>query len=189
MPQEQHNTKKVGFTCSSFDLCHAGHMKMLKDCKNVCDYLIVGLQDDPSQGEDLAYRLKTGNKPKNTPVMSLAERKEIIEAIKYVDEVFIYSTETDLYNKIKALKYDVRILGSDWKGKPYTGHDLPHVAYFHERNHNYSTSELRQRVYNAEKERLEQQSQSSEKISSPGFFKRIGSYVQSFFGEKQKQAA
>lgn len=145
---------KVGFTCSAFDLCHSGHIRMLKDCKNVCDYLIVGVQDDPSDIQDINYRLETGNKPKNAPVMSLKERKEIIEAIKYVDEVFVYTTEADLYEKIKNLNYDVRILGSDWKGKKYTGWDLPHNAYFHERNHNYSTSELRKRVYAAEVERL-----------------------------------
>jgi glycerol-3-phosphate cytidylyltransferase len=145
----------IGVTVSSFDLCHAGHMRMLKDCKNICDYLIVGLQDDPSQLEDIHYRLKTGGKPKNTPIMNLEERREILEGIKYVDEIFIYSTEEDLYNKLAALKYDIRILGSDWKGKKYTGHDLPHNAYFHERNHTFSTSELRERVYKAELKRLQ----------------------------------
>lgn len=145
----------IGFTCSSFDLCHAGHMMMLKDAKRICNYLIVGLQDDPAQAHDLKYRLETGGKPKNKPVMSLEERLTVLEGVKYVDEIFIYSTEEELYEKIRNLDYDVRILGSDWRDKPYTGHDLPHVAYFHERNHNYSTSELRKRVYDAEKERLE----------------------------------
>ncbi len=153
MKKNEH--KKIGITFSAFDLCHAGHMMMLKDCKNQCDYLIVGLQDDPSQVTDLKYRLETGNKPKNTPIMSLAERKEILESIKYVDEVIVYSTEEDLINILKTRKYDVRILGSDWEGKKYTGWDLPHTAYFHKRTHNYSTSELRQRVYKAEKEKIE----------------------------------
>lgn len=147
--------KKIGFTCSAFDLCHAGHMLMLKDAKQQCDYLIVGLQDDPSQEADLAYRLETGQKPKNTPIMSLDERLEIMRGVKYVDEIFVYSTEADLYEKIKNLEYDVRILGSDWEGKPYTGSDLPHTPYFHQRNHNYSTSELRKRVYQAEQDRLD----------------------------------
>ncbi len=133
---------------------------MLKDCKNVCNYLIVGLQDDPSQLEDIKYRLETGGKPKNTPIMNLEERKEILEGIKYVDEIFIYSTEEDLYNKLAALEYDIRILGSDWEGKPYTGHDLPHIAYFHKRDHGFSTSELRERVYKAEMRRLQTASQS-----------------------------
>jgi glycerol-3-phosphate cytidylyltransferase len=147
--------KKIGVTFSAFDLCHAGHMRMLKDAKRQCDYLIVGLQDDPSQDKDEAYRLKTGGKPKNRPIMSLEERREIIEGVRYVDEVFVYSTEEDLYRWLTENEYHVRILGSDWEGKPYTGHDLPHLAYFHKRDHGYSTSELRQRVYSAEKERLE----------------------------------
>ena len=146
--------KKIGVTFSAFDLCHAGHLRMLKDCKTQCDYLIVGVQDDPSQSKDEGYRIQTGGKPKNAPVMSLAERKEIVEGIKYVDEVFVYSTEEDLLNWLRTNKYDVRILGSDWEGKKYTGWDLPHTAYFHRRDHPYSTSELRQRVYQAELQRL-----------------------------------
>lgn len=146
--------KKIGVTFSAFDLCHAGHMRMLRDCKSQCDYLIVGLQNDPSTEADLSYRLETDNKPKNKPIMSIAERKEIIEAIKYVDEVFIYSTEEDLLNWLKTHTYHVRILGSDWEHKKYTGWDLPHTPYFHKRDHNYSTSSLRERVHRAEIERL-----------------------------------
>lgn len=126
-------------------------MAMLKDAKDQCDHLIVGLQDDPAQDKDLSYRLTTGGKPKNHPVMTLAERLEILQAIKYVDEIFTYSTEKDLYDKIKNLKFDIRILGSDWKGKKYTAYDLPHAAYFHKRTHGFSTSELRSRVYEVEK--------------------------------------
>ncbi len=142
----------TGFTASAFDLCHAGHMIMLKDCKNVCDYLIVALHDTPSHEEDIKYRLETGGKPKNTPIMSLEERKTILEGIKYVDEIILYKTEQDLINLLKTIKYDVRILGSDWEGKKYTGHD---TAYFHKRTHNYSTSELRERVYSIEKAKRE----------------------------------
>jgi glycerol-3-phosphate cytidylyltransferase len=156
MQDNRKEGKKIGVTFSAFDLCHAGHMIMLKDAKSQCDYLIVGLQDDPSQGTDEAYRLTTGGKPKNSPVMSLAERRAILEGIKYVDEIFIYSTETDLYNWLKNNRYDVRILGSDWEGKPYTGYDLPHTPYFHKRTHSYSTSELRKRVYFAEKSKIEE---------------------------------
>jgi glycerol-3-phosphate cytidylyltransferase len=165
---DKKENKKIGVTFSAFDLCHAGHMMMLKDAKDQCDYLIVGLQDDPSQNYDVSYRLQTGGKPKNSPIMSLAERKEIIEGVKYVDEVFVYSTEQDLMNWLKNNRYDVRILGSDWEGKKYTGYDLPHKAYFHKRTHNYSTSELRQRVYLAEKEKIEQ----AEPIASPHVIKR-----------------
>lgn len=155
LPHVPQRAGKIGVTFSAFDLCHAGHMLMLKDAKAQCDYLIVGLQDDPSQGADLDYRLKTGGKPKNTPIMSLEERKTILEGVKYVDEIFVYSTEEDLINWCKNNKYDVRILGSDWEGKPYSGHDLPHTAYFHRRTHSYSTTELRKRVYEAEKAKIE----------------------------------
>lgn len=143
--------KKIGFTCGAFDLCHAGHMMMLRDAKTVCDHLIVGLHDDPSVGTDETYRLRTGGRPKNTPVMSLAERLEILRGIKYVDEIVVYGTEEELYNLLKRLKYDIRIIGSDWEGKPYTGHDLPHTTHYHRRNHTYSTSDLRRRVWEAER--------------------------------------
>jgi glycerol-3-phosphate cytidylyltransferase len=156
MNDMKRNGKKIGVTFSAFDLCHAGHIRMLKDCKHQCDYLIVGVQDDPAQENDLGYRFATGGKPKNRPIMSLEERKEIVESIRYVDEVFVYSTEDDLYRWLQKNEYDVRILGSDWEGKEYTGRDLPHTAYFHKRDHHYSTSELRARVYKAEKERLEE---------------------------------
>lgn len=146
---------KIGFTCGAFDLCHAGHILMFKEAKEYCDHLIVGLHDDPSDTADLKYRLQTGEKPKNTPIMSLEERKIILEGIKYVDEIIVYRTEQDLYDLLKNLKYDVRFLGADWKGKKYTGYDLPHEAHFNSRNHTYSTSELRERVYKAEKERLD----------------------------------
>jgi glycerol-3-phosphate cytidylyltransferase len=141
--------KKIGFTCSTFDLCHAGHVLMLKDAKAHCDYLIVGLQEDPSVDNNIniGYR----GKQKNRPIMSLEERRIILEGSKYVDEIFTYVDEKDLYEKIKNLKYDVRILGSDWKGKMYTGYDLPHEAYFHERTHSYSTTELRGRIYEEER--------------------------------------
>jgi glycerol-3-phosphate cytidylyltransferase len=138
----------VGFTCGSFDLCHAGHMLMFKDCKNVCERLIVGLQTDPTLDPD--YR----DKAKNKPIMSLEERRIMLEGIKYIDEIVVYSTEADLYRLLKTIHYDVRILGSDWKGKKYTGWDLPHVAYFHDRSHDLSTSELRKRVYAAESAQL-----------------------------------
>ena len=140
---------KRGVTVGAFDLCHAGHILMFKECKEICDYLIVGLQDDPSV--DPEYRLKEkGGQIKNKPVMSLEERKIILEGIKYIDEVFVYTTEADLYEKLKNLKYDVRIIGADWKGKKYTGHELPIEMYFNSRDHHYSTTELRDRIFRAE---------------------------------------
>jgi glycerol-3-phosphate cytidylyltransferase len=145
--------KKIGVTFSAFDLCHAGHMMMLKDAKAQCDYLIVGLQDDPSIDNDINNQYR--GKPKNRPIMSLEERRTILESVKYVDQIFIYKNEKDLYEWLQKNKYDVRILGSDWEGKKYTGYDLPHKAYFHKRTHNYSTTELRKRVYEAEKNSLQ----------------------------------
>ncbi len=137
--------KGVGITVGSFDLCHAGHLMMFKECKKVCDFLVVGLQYDPSI-TDPTYR----GKQKHKPVMSLKERRLILEGIKYIDQIFTYTTEEDLYKKLRKLSYDVRIIGADWKGKKYTGHDLPHKIYYNKRNHGYSTTELRDRIYNIE---------------------------------------
>ena len=125
-----------GFTCSCFDLLHAGHILMLQDAKARCDKLIVGLQSDP-----------TIDRPeKNKPIQSLEERKIQLEAIKYVDEVFIYDTEEELYKKLLDINPDVRILGSDYIGKSFTGDDLDIEIYYHERKHNYSTTNLRGKI-------------------------------------------
>ena len=136
---------KVGFVASSFDLLHAGHIKMLEDAKNQCDHLIAALQTDPTI--DKNYREET----KNRPVQTITERQIMIESIKYIDEVIIYETENDLYNLLWDINPDVRILGSDWEKKPFTGYQLPIPIYFHQRNHPWSTSDLRKRVYEAEK--------------------------------------
>ena len=124
----------IGFTCSCFDLLHAGHILMLKDAKDQCDYLIVGLQTDP-----------TIDRPdsKKKPVQTLEERKIQLEAIKYINEVIVYSSEKNLYNLLIRLNPDIRILGSDYKGKAFTGDDLKIKVYFHNRDHNFSTSNLR----------------------------------------------
>ncbi len=137
---------KIGFTCGAFELCHAGHIMMLEEAKSVCDYLIVGLQTDPS-----IDRPDT----KKKPIQSIEERKKVLSAIKFVDEITIYEREADLYdllkNGVNGKKIDLRILGADWKGRHFTGDDLPIPVYFNKRTHNYSTSELRRRVYEAEK--------------------------------------
>lgn len=136
-------TKKkiIGFTAGAFDLCHAGHMLVFKECKGVCDYLIVALQSNPN----------TDRPEKNRPIMSLEERKIILEGIKYIDKIIYYDTEKDLYVLLQKIQPDIRILGVDWKGKPFTGHDLPIQNYFNTRDHKYSTSELRRRIYEEEK--------------------------------------
>lgn len=125
-------------------------MLVFKECKNVCDYLIVGLQTDPSLD-------RPGEK--NKPVMSVEERKIILESVKYIDEVVIYERESDLYDLLKenALGIDIRIVGADWKGKEFTGHDLPIPVYFNTRDHGFSTTELRRRVYEQEKAKREKQ--------------------------------
>ena len=131
------NKGKVGFTCSCFDLLHAGHILMLKDAKEQCDYLIVGLQTNP-----------TLDRPeKNTPIQSLEERKIQLEAVKYVDEVREYSTESELRDMLCEIWPDVRILGSDYITiDNFTGCQYNIPIYYHERNHNYSSSSLRKKI-------------------------------------------
>jgi len=143
---------KIGFTCSSFDLCHAGHVLLFKEAKEHCDYLIVGLQDDPSVDNDINIEYR--GKLKNRPVMTLAERRIILEGIKYIDEIFTYRDEEDLYKNIERLhregRYQIRFIGEDYRGRQYTGHDIPHTIYYIRRDHGYSTTELRNRVHEAE---------------------------------------
>lgn len=128
-----------GFTCGSFDLLHAGHCLMLQEAKTKCDYLIVGLQSDP-----------TIDRPdKNKPVQSVEEREIQLESCRYVDKVIVYDTEKELVGLLKGLAPDVRILGKDWKGKKFTGWELPTVNYFNSRGHGYSSTELRNRIKNA----------------------------------------
>ena len=129
---------KIGFTCSSFDLLHPGHILMLKDCKNVCDYLIVGLQTDPT----------IDRKNKNKPIQTLKERKIMVESIKYVDEVRIYSTEKDLIELISLIQPNIRIIGSDWEGKQITGGELNIPLYIHPRKHSWSSTNLKNRIIN-----------------------------------------
>ena len=131
---------KIGFTCSCFDLLHAGHIIMLKDSKKQCDYLVVGLQTDPT----------IDRTEKNKPIQSLEERKIQLEAIKYIDKIIIYETENDLYKLVYDIMPDVRILGTDYIDKYFTGVDIEGVdIYFHERNHDYSTSSLRKKIKKA----------------------------------------
>ncbi len=130
---------RVGFTCSSFDLLHAGHVLMLKEAKDQCDYLIVGLQTDP-----------TFDRPtKNKPIQGVTERYIQLSAVKYVDEIVVYATEDDLIQILKAYNIDVRIIGEEYKDKPFTGNDLPMEIYFNKRTHKFSSTELRNRIVSA----------------------------------------
>ena len=127
---------KIGFTCSCFDLLHAGHILMLKDAKQQCDKLIVGLQINP-----------TIDRPeKNKPIQSYEERYIQLEAIKYVDKIIKYTTEKDLYKKLLEINPDIRILGSDYINKSFTGDDLNIPIYYHNRNHDYSSTNLRGKI-------------------------------------------
>lgn len=129
-------SKKIGFTCSCFDMLHAGHVLMLKEAKTVCDYLIVGLQSDP-----------TLDRPeKNKPIQGLFERYTQLSCVRYIDEIVVYDTEADLMNVLRALPIDIRILGEDYKNKKFTGSELPMEYYFNSRRHDYSTTFLRKRV-------------------------------------------
>jgi len=131
---------KVGFTCSTFDLLHAGHVSMLREAKSQCDYLICGLQIDPT----------IDRKEKNSPIQNIVERQVQLNAIKYVDEVIIYCTEADLCDIINMYPIDVRILGEEYRSKDFTGKDECRQRgidlYFNKRDHRFSTSDLRKRV-------------------------------------------
>ena len=127
---------KIGFTASCFDLLHAGHCLMLKDAREQCDWLVVALQSDPS----------IDRPEKNQPIQSLDERKIQLESLKYVDQIELYETEEDLVFLLNKIKPDVRILGTDYKNKDFTGQELNIEIFFHERNHPWSTSELRKRI-------------------------------------------
>ena len=131
------SNKTIGFTCSAFDLLHAGHIIMLKDAKRQCDYLIAGLQTDPT----------IDRKEKNKPIQSLEERKIQLQAVKYIDEIIIYSSEKELYELIKKINPDIRILGSDYIGKDFTGKDLDIPIYYHKRDHDYSSSNLKKNIH------------------------------------------
>ncbi len=127
---------KIGLTCSSFDLFHAGHVLMLEEAKQHCDYLIVALQTDP-----------TVDRPqKNKPIQSVYERHVQLKGCRYVDEIIPYSTEEDLLNLLTTVHYDVRILGEEYSEKDYTGRFLGKETYYNKRLHTYSSTELRKRI-------------------------------------------
>jgi glycerol-3-phosphate cytidylyltransferase len=128
---------KIGFTCSCFDLFHAGHIMMLKEAKSKCDHLIVGLQTDP-----------TIDRPeKNKPIQSVVERFIQLEASKYVDEVVVYATEKDLLDILHSYPINIRIVGEEYRDKDFTGKNLEHIEmYYNSRKHSFSTTELRGRV-------------------------------------------
>jgi glycerol-3-phosphate cytidylyltransferase len=136
---------KIGITFSTFDLLHAGHIAMLAEAKNHCDYLICGIQTDP-----------TIDRPdsKNPPVQSIVERQIQLSAVRYVDETVVYQTEKDLEDILLTLPIDVRILGIEYEQKEFTGRDICYdraiELVFNKRDHSFSSSNLRKRVAHAE---------------------------------------
>jgi glycerol-3-phosphate cytidylyltransferase len=137
--------KKIGITFSTFDMLHAGHIAMLSEAKNHCDYLIAGLQTDP-----------TIDRPdtKNSPIQSVVERQIQLAACRYVDEVVVYQTERDLIDLLLILPVNVRILGVEYEQKDFTGrgecYDRGIELVFNGRDHSFSSSSLRRRVVEAE---------------------------------------
>jgi glycerol-3-phosphate cytidylyltransferase len=130
----------IGFTCSTFDLLHAGHITMLEEAKHHCDYLIVGLQNDPTEDRP----------EKNKPVQSIVERQIQLAAVKYVDEIVIYNTEQDLTDLLLTLPINVRILGDEYKIKDFTGKNIAKQRgckiVYNGRDHSFSSTSLRKRV-------------------------------------------
>ena len=130
----------VGFTCSTFDLLHAGHLIMLREAKDQCDYLICGLQVDPS----------IDRAEKNAPVQTVVERYTQLKGVEYVDEIIPYGTEIDLEDILSMYPINVRILGEEYRDKPFTGRDICRKRdielYFNKRDHRFSSSDLRSRV-------------------------------------------
>ena len=128
---------KKGITFGAFDLFHAGHVMMLEEAKTVCDHLIVCIQSDPS----------LDRKEKNKPVQSIVEREIQVYGCRFTDEVIIYDTEAEVLEILDTVDWDVRILGEEYKNKDFTGREQTlNKCHFNKRPHNFSSSELRERV-------------------------------------------
>jgi len=130
------NKEIVGFTAGNFDLLHPGYIRCFREAKRHCDRFIVFLQIDPSLHRKSKYK----------PVISLYNRYEALMAIKYIDDVYTYQTEEELYDLIKFWKPDIRILGEDYIGKPFTGDDLPPRIVYTTRSHGWSTTKLKDQI-------------------------------------------
>jgi glycerol-3-phosphate cytidylyltransferase len=136
---------KTGIVFSAFDLLHAGHIGMLREAKANCDYLIVGLQTDPTIDRPIE---------KNKPVQTLVERYAQLNALKFVDEIVPYQTEQDVVDILELFQIDVRFLGEEYREKEFTGKDICRKRgielHFNKRDHRFSTSDLRRRVAESE---------------------------------------
>ena len=140
---------KVGITFGAMDLLHGGHIAMLAEAKRKCDYLVVGLQNDPSGDRDF----------KNAPVQSLFERQLQLSAVRYVDDIIVYNKEEEIVDILLTLPIKVRIIGEDYINKPFTGKELCEAKgieiVYNSRQHSFSTSELRKRVHSRDKEEID----------------------------------
>lgn len=141
------NKLKIGFACGVFDLFHAGHIIMLQECKEHCDYLIVAL----NKAQNIDYKI---NPDKKAPIFNFEERKLIMQNCKLVDEVMEYNSEEELVEILQNKKIDIRFLGEDYKNKPITGSDLVSEIYYTNRAHGLSTSYYRKLIFKAEKNTL-----------------------------------
>ena len=135
------NSKTIGITFSTFDLLHAGHVAMLREAKSQCDYLICGIQSDPTIDRP---------KEKNKPVQTLVERYVQLSALTYVNEIIPYQTEQDVEDILEMFDIDVKIMGEEYRDQDFTGRDICKrkgiELYFNSRTHRFSTTDLRKRV-------------------------------------------
>ena len=139
--------KKIGITFSTFDMLHAGHIAMLSEAKNHCDYLIAGLQNNASWDRP----------QKNAPIQSIVERQIALSANRFVDEIVVYNTEKDLEDILLTLPIDIRILGVEYMQQEFTGRAICErlniELVFNGRDHSFSSTNLRERVWQAENEK------------------------------------
>lgn len=139
--------KEIGLVTSCFDLLHAGHIMMLREAKTQCDHLICALQTDPT----------IDRSEKNKPIQTLVERHVQLSAVKYIDEIILYDTESDLEDIMEMFPIDVRILGEEYRNKDFTGREICKrkgiKLYFNRRDHRFSSSDLRQRIFSVESEK------------------------------------
>jgi glycerol-3-phosphate cytidylyltransferase len=134
---------KIGFACGVFDLFHLGHVLMLEECKENCDYLIVALNT-------ANHISSTINPGKNKPIYTIEERVKIMQSVRHVDEVLIYDNEEELLQIMKKKNITIRFLGDDYRGRAITGADLPIQIHYIDRSHGFSTSKIRDKILNVQ---------------------------------------
>ncbi len=148
--RKKNKNLKICIAASAWDLLHNGHILFLKEGKEKSDLMVVFLQTNP----------RVDRPEKNLPILSFEERRVMIEGCRYVDKIFVYTSEKELYDGLKALEADLRILGDDYIGKRFTGDDLPTPIFFHDRScHGASTTKLRKRIYEAELAKIQNSQQ------------------------------